>query len=106
MIPTSLNLRLPTATDPPIEIVKELAPESNIIPLRISVAWTKTSATFEISRVAISCAPFGTVAGVQLPAVFQSLLVGLRVHVALPARLVPALKVTRSADKIALWITD
>ena len=33
----------------------------------------------------VSAGPFGTVAGVQLAAVFQSPLVGLKFHVALPA---------------------
>ena len=104
-IPALPSVRLPKATDPPIEMVNGLASGSKVIALRISVAWTKTSVTFETSKVAVSCAPFGTVAGVQLAAVFQSLLVGLRFHVALPARLIPTLKVTRTADRTALWIS-
>src|SRR6266481_7032044 len=46
---------------------------------------TVTSLTFETSKVAMSVAPFGTVWGVQLAAVFQSLVIGLRSQVALPA---------------------
>ena len=46
----------------------------------------ETLLTFETPKVAPSCGPFGIVAGVQLVAVFQSLLVGFRFHVALPAR--------------------
>ena len=37
------------------------------------------------AKLAISVVPFGTVAGVQLAAVFQSVLVGREFHVALPA---------------------
>ena len=40
---------------------------------------------FETANVAVSFGPFGIVPGVQLAAVFQSLLVGLMFHVALPA---------------------
>jgi ABC-type uncharacterized transport system YnjBCD ATPase subunit len=40
----------------------------------------------ELPNVATSADPFGTVAGVQLPAVFQSVLVGSRFQVALPAK--------------------
>ena len=41
---------------------------------------------FETPNVAISANPLGTVAGFQLAAVFQSPLVGLRFHVALPEK--------------------
>src|SRR5262249_18047961 len=44
-----------------------------------------TSVVFEAPNVAVSEGPFGTVAGVQLAAVFQSLLPGLRIQLALPA---------------------
>ncbi len=40
---------------------------------------------FETSKVAMSALALGTVAGVQLAGVFQSLLVGLELQVALPA---------------------
>ena len=43
-------------------------------------------------NVATSAGPLGTVAGVQLAAVFQSLLGGLAAHVALPARATCPLK--------------
>ena len=42
--------------------------------------------TFERAKVAVSVAELGTVAGVQLAAVFQLPLAGLRFHVALPAK--------------------
>jgi hypothetical protein len=48
--------------------------------------------TFEVSKVAISDELSGTVFGVQLAAVFQSPLVGLLLHVALPASLVRGMR--------------
>ena len=39
----------------------------------------------ETPKVAMSAGPLGTVAGVQLAAMFQSLFVGFRSQVALPA---------------------
>src|SRR2546423_11766460 len=44
-----------------------------------------TSVTFDVPNVATSDVPFGTVLGIQLAALFQSLLEGLLLHVALPA---------------------
>jgi hypothetical protein len=49
------------------------------------VAEIETEMTCERPKVAISEGPLGTVAGVQLAAVFQTLLTGSRFHVALPA---------------------
>ena len=51
-------------------------------------AVTETAGLFETANVAMSAGPFGTVSGVQLAAVFQSRLVGLDFHVALPANAV------------------
>jgi hypothetical protein len=48
-------------------------------------AETDTSTVFELSNVAVSEGPFGTVDGVQLVAEFQSPVAGLTVHLALPA---------------------
>jgi hypothetical protein len=45
-----------------------------------------------MSNVAVSAGSFGTVAGVQFAAVFQSPLVGLRFQVALPAKEWAAIK--------------
>lgn len=45
-----------------------------------------TSVTSDVPNVATSDVPFGTVFGLQFPAVFQSPLVGFVAHVALPAR--------------------
>jgi len=46
----------------------------------------------DVPKDATSLAPFGTVAGVQLAVVFQSLLVGVRFQVALPAKELTAIK--------------
>ncbi len=56
------------------------------MPLTSVLLETERSVTLETSNVAVSVRPFGTVLGVQLVAVFQSLLAGLKFHVALPAR--------------------
>jgi hypothetical protein len=45
----------------------------------------ETSVTCEEAKVAVSVDPLGTVAGVQLAAVFESPLLGCRFHIALPA---------------------
>jgi hypothetical protein len=55
------------------------------IPSTSTGAERETSVIFEASNVAVSSGPLGTVLGVQLAAVFQSPLVGLRFQVALPA---------------------
>ena len=47
---------------------------------------------FERPKVAVSLGPLGTVAGVQFAAVFQSLLIGLALQVALPAKEWAAIK--------------
>jgi hypothetical protein len=62
-----------------------LAPASKVIPFRVTLEESETLVVLEASKVAISERPSGTVAGVQLAAVFQSPLVGLRFQVALPA---------------------
>jgi hypothetical protein len=62
------------------------------------ISFTSTSAERErvlfpeAAKLAVSVGPFGTVAGVQLVAVFQSPLVGLRFQVALPANECAAIK--------------
>jgi len=50
----------------------------------------ETAGVLERANVAVSAEPFGTVAGVQFVAVFQSPDPGLRSHVALPAKVLPA----------------
>ena len=65
--------------------VKALAPGLKIM---LSSSISLDNATPEIlesAKVATSLGPLGTVAGVQLAAVFQSLLIGFRFQVALSA---------------------
>src|SRR5712691_11240423 len=69
-------------------IVNGLAPGLNTkVAMVVIDCETVTSVTLETSNVATS---LGTTSGVQLAAVFQSPLVGLRFQVALPARAKPA----------------
>jgi hypothetical protein len=49
-----------------------------------TLEWIMGLAIFDVGNVAMSLGPFGTVCGVQLSAVFQSLLEGLTFHMALP----------------------
>ena len=67
-------------------IVKLFAPVAKVIPSTVVFAETETSVVFERLNVAVSDHPLGTVAGVQLVAVFQSPDPGLRSHVVPPAR--------------------
>jgi len=69
-------------------IVKALAPASKTTPLTSVVADKLMLVTLDSSNVPVSLGPLGTVAGVQLAAVFQSLVTGLRFQVALPAKTV------------------
>ncbi len=50
------------------------------------LAELETARRLEVPKVAISARLLGTSAGVQFAAVFQSPLVGLELHVALPAK--------------------
>jgi hypothetical protein len=56
-----------------------------VIPLTSTLLEIETAVLLELAKLAVSDAPFGTVAGLQLDAVFQSLVVGLVFQVALPA---------------------
>ena len=60
------------------------------MPLTSVFAEIETDVVFEEPNVAVSAVPLGTIAGVQFVAVFQSPEPGLRSHVALPAKVVPA----------------
>ena len=66
-------------------MVNALAPGLKTMLFTSIEAVIETSVLLETPKVAISFGPFGTVAGVQFAAVFQSPLVGLRFQVALPA---------------------
>ena len=61
------------------------AADVKVMPLTSVVAEIETFVVFERSNVAVSPDPLGTVAGVQLPAVFQSPEAGVKSQVALPA---------------------
>ena len=61
----------------------------------------------EAPNVAASDDPLGTVSGVQLAAVFQSLLIGLAFQVALPARVEWLIKIkARSGRNAALGLME
>ena len=66
-------------------MAKGLAISSNAMAAISIVLEMEMTPIFETSKVAVSFDPLGTVAGVQLAAVFQSPLAGLRFQVALPA---------------------
>ena len=55
----------------PVLIAKALAPELNAMLFTSVLVESETSVVLETSKVAVSDGPFGTVAGVQLAAVFQ-----------------------------------
>src|ERR1700736_458284 len=67
-------------------IVKALAPALKVMPFTSVSAESETPVVAEVKNVAMSAAPLGTVAGVQLPAVFQSPVAGAGSHMALPAK--------------------
>src|SRR5689334_4551118 len=62
-----------------------LAPEAKTTLFTSTDAETVIAVMLEVVNVATSSGPLGTVAGVQLAAVFQSPLVGVALQVALPA---------------------
>ena len=66
-------------------IVNALAPVLNTIPFTSVTAEIETATVFDKPKVAVSAGPLGTVAGVQLAAVFQSAVPGIGSHIALPA---------------------
>ena len=81
VIPRPLIVRF----TPPEVIVYGLAPELKIIPFTSVLAERERAVVALAANVAVSDGPLGTVAGVQLPAVFQSPVAGLDLHWALPA---------------------
>src|SRR3954468_20130026 len=68
-----------------VVIVKALAMGVKMRLATSNLSDTEISVVFELSKVAVSVGPFGSVAGVQLAAIFQSPLVGFRFQMALPA---------------------
>jgi len=75
----------PPSINSPTAMVKGLASELKVTPDMLMVVSNDTLARFERSKVAVSAGLRGTVFGVQLAAVFQSLLLGSSFQVALPA---------------------
>ena len=80
-------------------IVKALAPELKTIALTSVFAEGARLVVFEEAKVALSAGPLGTVFGVQLRAVFQSPLVGLRFQVALPAEAAAATRKDKDTSR-------
>src|SRR5713101_3318459 len=74
-------------------IVNALPPELNTVPLTSVLADRDTVVISEVAKKAVSDGPLGGPPAVQLPAVFQSPVVGLANHVALPAKLLLAVKI-------------
>ena len=70
---------------PRTEMTNGLAPASKAMLFTSVFAVSEMLVVVETSKVAVSNGPLGTVSGVQFAGAFQSLLVGLRSHVALPA---------------------
>ena len=66
--------------------VNALAPGLKTIPFNSVAPGILILVWLDCSNVAVSFGPFGTVAGVQFTAVLQSLLIGSKFQVALPAR--------------------
>jgi len=66
-------------------MVKALAPALNTIPFTSVLAARERNRVFDVAKVAVSAEPLGTVAGVQLLALFQLLVGGLDCHTELPA---------------------
>src|SRR5262249_5013562 len=81
VIPAPLTVKVTFA----VVVLKLLAPGLNTKLLTSVLADREISAVFERSNIATSSGPFGMVLGVQFSAVFQSLLIGVMLQVALPA---------------------
>ena len=84
-------------------IVNALAPALKTMPLTSIEDDNRppTSVILETPNVAVSAGPLGTVLGVQFVASNQSVLVGLRFHVALPAWAVCIAETTTSVGRSA-----
>jgi hypothetical protein len=91
-MPTPLMVKKNVGLEAGTVIVNALAPALNTMPFTSVKAEMETPVLLEEANVAVSVGPLGTVAGVQLPAVFQSPVVGLAFQVALPAKLLLAVE--------------
>src|SRR5262245_9482978 len=81
-------------------MVNAAAPELKTISLTVVFADTEISVVLETPNVAMSAGPLGTVRGIQLAAVSQSLLIGLSRQVALPAKLPAGDRVAARTAKV------
>ena len=103
MIPDPLRLSL----FPGLAVtVNPAAPELKTMSLTVVLAETETALILEKPNVAISAGPLGTVRGVQLAALFQSPLIGLSRHVALPAKLFVADKVVAKTANLTAVLPE
>src|SRR6476469_3118243 len=87
MVPELLTIPIPSTFKMRVELtamVKALAPGLKKIPFTSVFAEIETPVVFETAKIAMLFGLLGTTAGVQLVAVFQSLLPGLRFQVGLP----------------------
>src|ERR1051326_7365606 len=80
-------------------MINALAPGVNAMLFTSIDEGIETFTVLETPKVATSFGPFGTVAGVQFAAVFQSPLTGLLLQVALPAKQWPAIKHEKMTGK-------
>jgi hypothetical protein len=80
-------------------MTKAFAPELKTMLLTSVLAENETLVVLETPKVAVSLGPLGTVDGVQLPAVFQSPLAGLRFQLALPANADPPITADRDRSE-------
>jgi len=80
-------------------IENALALASKTIPSTSMFALIETPDLFETLKVAVSAGPLGTVAGVQLPGVFQLPFCGFNCQVALPACPPAGASTSNNADK-------
>jgi hypothetical protein len=83
-MPTPLSVKEKVAL---AVIVNGLAPALNTMPLTSVLAEMKGALFCDLSNVAVSAGPLGTVIGVQFRAVFQFSCGANFLHVALPAKL-------------------
>ena len=81
----------------PTVMVNALAPALKTMPFTSVLAERKTLVVLEVANDAVSVAPLGTVCGIQFAAWFQSLVAGLVFHVALLAKVLPAVE-SRSSN--------
>src|SRR5262245_21111557 len=85
VIPAPLIVSVAAPFAGPAVIVNALAPGLKTTLFTSIDTAIETSVVLETPKVATSFGPFGTLAGVQLAGLLQSLSTGLAFHVALPA---------------------